>query len=187
MPTGGVRVASNDTAAEVNKSGRIARDLDFTAVIWNTEQTITVSAVEDVDMGSETVALTHLTVNVDDENLGLTVFPQATTMREGSATGNAYTVTLHTQPSGPVTGRAATELPVTVTDPDTGVTMSRRAVTVVAGGTNTYTVGLTVAGPVTVTASSSAASVATVGSAGSRAVVFTMVNWRMPPVTGRQR
>lgn len=132
----------------------MSKNLDFTAATWNTGQTITVSAVEDADMGSEMMTLTHqtvnanivaeydnaanatLTVNVDDENLGMTVFPQAATMREGSA----YTVALHTQPSGPVTVTSGS----TAVAINTDGTLQTRVLT--------YTVQLTspASGPVTV-------------------------------------
>ena len=62
-------MASNDsTAVQVNKSGGTAganQTLNFTAMTWNTAQTITVSAVEDADRVSETVTVTHSTVNAN--------------------------------------------------------------------------------------------------------------------------
>ena len=119
---------------------------------------------------------------------------QTVTVRaDADADGQADVATLtHTAAGGDYTGLAAETLGVTVTDNDAGVEVSRRALTVVEGRTNTYTVVLAAApaGPVTVTATSSDTNVALVGptqNPASRAVVFTAGTWQTAqavPVTG---
>ena len=63
-----VRVASNTTAVTVNKAGGTAgssQDLSFTASTWNTNQAITVTAVEDSDRVDESATLTYAIVTAD--------------------------------------------------------------------------------------------------------------------------
>ena len=116
-----------------------------------------------------------------------------TVLADADADARAGMATLtHTAAGGDYTGLAAETLAVNVTDDDAGVVVSRRGLTVVAGSTNTYTVGLAAqpAGPVTVTVTGSDTDVAAVGPSqnpASRAVVFTAGNWQTAqavPVTG---
>ena len=69
-PSGGVkvRVASNNTDVTVNKSGGTAgssQDLSFTASNWNTNQAITVKAVNDSDQADESATLTYSIVTAN--------------------------------------------------------------------------------------------------------------------------
>ena len=114
---------------------------------------------------------------------------QTVTVRaDADADARADMATLtHTAAGGDYTGLAEQSVPVTVTDNDAGVEVSRRALTVVVGSTNTYTVVLAAqpAGPVTVTVSSSAvgtAAVDTDATPESRALVFSAGNWQTPQV-----
>ena len=90
--------------------------LTFTAANWNTPRTVSVTGVEDVDARAETVTLRHsvsgyddsvtaaaaVTVSVtDDEVPGVSVQPPNLNSVEGETA--SYTVTLITQPGGPVT------------------------------------------------------------------------------------
>ena len=119
---------------------------------------------------------------------------QSVTVRaDADADAQADRATLtHTAAGGDYTGLAEQSLPVTVTDNDAGVEVSRQGVTVVDGQTARYTVVLAAApaGPVTVTATSSDTNVAIVGptqNPASRALVFTAGTWQTAqavPVTG---
>ena len=63
-----VRVASNNTDVTVNKASGTAgasQDLSFTASDWNTNQAITVMAVEDGDETDESATLTYSIVTAD--------------------------------------------------------------------------------------------------------------------------
>ena len=136
LPSGGtvtVEVASSDTGAVTASPA----SLEFTRATWNVAQTVTVRALDDDDAADETVTVTHtaahaggaaeydglavagVAVTVDDADapgLAVTAVTAATnadgafTVTEGATA--AYTVELHTQPSGPVT--------VSVTSSDTG-------------------------------------------------------------------
>ncbi len=121
---------------------------------------------------------------------------QTVTVRaDADADARGETATLrHTAAGGDYTATppVTEDLAVTVTDDDAGVEVSRRALTVVEGRTNRYTVVLAAApaGPVTVTATSSDTNVALVGptqNPASRALVFTAGTWQTAqavPVTG---
>ena len=121
-PTGTVVVAvtsSDGGAVTVNGAG--TRNLTFTTSTWNTAQTVTVAAVTDTDALHERVTVTHavvtgssatdyhrapavpVTVTVTDNDAGLSVYPRAVTVQEGTGTGAPYTVELSTAPTGPVT------------------------------------------------------------------------------------
>ena len=89
--------------------------LTFTAVTWNTPQTVGVRGVEDHDAANETVTISHsisgydapslgavVTVTVtDNDTRGVTLSETALTFNEGGTA--TYTVVLHTQPTGDVT------------------------------------------------------------------------------------
>ena len=102
--------------------------LTFTTMNWNAAQTVTVTAEEDDDAeADDPVTLTHtvsggdyasvavddvVVTIVDDDTAGLVLSPPSLTVAEGDAA--SYTVTLATEPSGPVTvtisGTASTDL-----------------------------------------------------------------------------
>ena len=121
-PTGTVVVAvtsSDGGAVTVNGAG--TQNLTFTTSTWNTAQPVTVAAVTDTDALHERVTVTHavvtgssatdyhrapavpVAVTVTDNNAGLSVYPRAVTVQEGTGTGAPYTVELSTAPTGPVT------------------------------------------------------------------------------------
>ena len=93
---------------------------NYTASTWNTGQTVYVTGWEDNNFANETVTITHsvldgqsvteyrpaedvaLTVNVTDNDAGLTLTPQAVTVQAGGS-GGSYTVALAASPTGPVT------------------------------------------------------------------------------------
>ena len=119
LPTGNVMVAISSNNPDVTVS---SSTLTFTAGTWSTEQTVTVTGVEDADAANDMATLTHnpsgadynsvsdasLTVTVtDNDTRGVTVTPTSLTISEGGS--GMYTVKLNTQPSGDVT--------VTVNDP----------------------------------------------------------------------
>ena len=103
--------------------------LTFTNSNWNTEQTVTVTALHDADVADEApVTLTHAisgaaeyaslalgSVDVkvtDDDEAGVTITPTTLEIPEGES--RTYTVALDTQPTGDVTvtigGTAGTDL-----------------------------------------------------------------------------
>ncbi len=107
--------------------------LEFTAADWSTEQTVTVTAVDDARVEEpETVMLTHtvsggdyegetaasVAVTVTDNDVaGLEVAPAALTVAEGATAGGTYTVVLTSQPTGgtvtvTVSGQSGTDLTV---------------------------------------------------------------------------
>ena len=119
QPSGEVTVVIVSDNTDVTAD---ASSLTFTATTWSTEQTVTVSAVQDDDAANDTAALTHdpsgadydsvsnadLTVTVtDDDTRGVTVTPTSLTVNEGGT--NTYTVVLDTEPTAAVT--------VTIVDP----------------------------------------------------------------------
>ena len=90
--------------------------LTFTASDWDTAQTVTVSAAEDIDLLQDTATVTHtvaggdyasfaassVAVTVPDNDApGVRVSPTSLTITEGG--NSTYTVELNTQPSGEVT------------------------------------------------------------------------------------
>ena len=117
--------------------------LTFTAVTWNTPQTVGVRGVEDHDAANETVTISHsisgydapslgavVTVTVtDNDNRGVTISETALTFNEGGTA--TYTVVLHTQPTDDVT-----VTPSRTDGSDTDVTISN-ALTFSSGNWNT--------------------------------------------------
>ena len=89
--------------------------LTFTMSNWDTPRTVSVTAEQDPDTAAETVTISHsvsgygtvtsadaVVVSVsDDEALGVSVSTATLTVSEGGS--RVYTVTLNTQPGGPVT------------------------------------------------------------------------------------
>ncbi len=90
--------------------------LSFGTAVWNTVQTVTVTARQDLDTNNDSATLSHSitggdyasvtvpNVNVtvtDDDVPGVTLSPQALTVSEGGS--GMYTVVLNTQPSAAVT------------------------------------------------------------------------------------
>ena len=117
LPTAAVTVgvaASGDSDLSVSSAA-----LTFTTGNWNTAQTVTVSAADDVDPNHGTATIAHTAsgadeyasisiasvtaTEADDDTPGVKVSPNALAVKEnGSAT---YTVELNTQPRGNVTVR----------------------------------------------------------------------------------
>ena len=107
--------------------------LTFTALNWDTAQTVTVKAAHDADPFGDTAFLLHtatgggydsaskaLPVTVTDNDTAAVVLdPASITVEEGSATGASYTVKLSHQPSGAVTvtitGHDGTDLTISGT------------------------------------------------------------------------
>ena len=127
-PTGAVRVSieSRDRAVTVDgDSTPRTRTLTFSTSTWNTAQTVTATATDDLDGGDETVVIAHaatggdygrvsatLAVTVqDDDPRGVVSAPVR--LDEGTATST--TVRLATQPTGTVT--------VAITDDHADVTV----------------------------------------------------------------
>ena len=102
--------------------------LTFTTMNWDTEQTVTVSAAEDINITNETATLNHtasgggynsvtgiVIVTVDDDDEPALVFPQQSLLPvqaplpvdEGAS--NSYTVALAAQPSANVTVAVAVD------------------------------------------------------------------------------
>ena len=155
QPPGTVTVtvggAGDDVAAE-------PAALIFTALTWDTAQTVTVTAVDDsVAEGEETATLTHavsgygavtsadsVTVTItDDDTAGVTVSESALSIDEGGS--GTYTVVLDSEPTADVTvavaGHSGTDISLT------GDTLANNALTFTASNWDT-------AQPVTVTAAS---------------------------------
>ena len=127
QPTGDVRVTVSGASGDVTVD---KPSLTFTAVTWETAQTVTVTAGQDADGVNDTVTLTHavsgggydgvvvpdVEVTVEDADRGVTVSETELTVAEGDAAGSSYTVVLGGQPSGPVTvtvgGHAGTDVSV---------------------------------------------------------------------------
>ena len=102
--------------------------LTFTVDSWDTAQTVTVKAIEDVDAANDTATLTHtasggdyasvtknlLVTVTDDDTPDIVLSETGLTVTEGDAAGSSYTVKLATQPTGSVsvsiTGHAGTDL-----------------------------------------------------------------------------
>ena len=108
--------------------------LTFTASDWDTAQTVTVSAAEDIDLLQDTATVTHtvaggdyasfaassVAVTVPDNDApGVRVSPTSLTITEGG--NSTYTVELNTQPSGEVT--------VAISSNNTDVTASPSSLT----------------------------------------------------------
>ena len=103
----------------------VPENLTFTTGNWDTEQTVTVTAAEDVDAVHDEETLTHtpsgggfrdarvlnvirnevdgVNVTVDDKHATARVNPTRLTVMAGSLAGSSYTVVLNGQPSDPVT------------------------------------------------------------------------------------
>ena len=129
-----VRLATQPTATvTVAVTGQASTDLSldstsltFTTSTWNTAQTVTVSAAEDIDAANDAATLLHtasggnygsvtgsLGVTVtDDDTAGLTL--STTTLGVAEGADAEYTVRLATQPTATVTvavtGQASTDL-----------------------------------------------------------------------------
>ena len=108
--------------------------LTFTVSSWNTAQTVTVTADQDVNAVSESHTLTHtpsgggystvtaaaLAVTVaDDDSTAIVLSETSLTVTEGDDVGDSYTVKLATQPSGAVRvtigGHSGTDLSISGT------------------------------------------------------------------------
>ena len=127
LPTGNVTVTVSGASGDVMVD---RTSLTFTPVTWETAQTVTVTAAQDVDGVNDSVTLTHavagggydgvvvsdVEVTVEDDERGVTVSETALTVAEGDAAGSSYTVVLATQPTGDVTvtvgGHSGTDVSV---------------------------------------------------------------------------
>lgn len=129
VPSGSVtvRVSSDDdgavTVAGPGGTAAGSADLTFNTANWETAQTVTVAAVDDNDVGDESVELKvevtggsynvddrKVAVSVTDDDVGtMTLTPATLTVDENSSA--TYTVKLDQQPGGDVT--------VTLTNSDT--------------------------------------------------------------------
>ena len=174
LPTGDVTVtpSSSDTSA-VTVSGA----LTFSTTNWDTAQAVTVSAIEDLDLIGETVAVSHavsgveyagvtapsVTVNVNDNDTPA-VLVSSTSLRINEGQSRKYEVWLRKQPTGSVTvtindpadntdvtAEPAT-LTFTTTDWSTAQTVTVRAAVDDDAADETATVTHTVSGYGTVTA-----------------------------------
>ncbi len=129
LPVGPVTVALTSDHDEVTLD---KESLTFTPSDWDTPQTVTASAVRDVDAeddratlgldpsggGYDRLADGSLAVTVNDADLsdaGLTVIPTRLTIPEGSS--ERFTVALATAPQGPVTVPVASSHGEVTTDP----------------------------------------------------------------------
>ena len=102
---------------DVRLAGLDAGDtLEFTTSNWATPQTVTVTAINDVDDTDDVVALIHsavggeyegttaeYAVTVVDDDRGIVFTPAALTVVEGAEAGVSYMVALASQPSETVT------------------------------------------------------------------------------------
>ena len=94
------------------------RELTFTRSIWETVQTVIVSAAQDDDAGDDTAALSHAVASADadyngiavsevdvtvtdDETAGVSILPEELTIAEGGS--DSYQVVLTSQPAHDVT------------------------------------------------------------------------------------
>ncbi len=119
QPTDAVTVMVTSGNAAVTATATPALPLMFTSTNWNMPQTVTLTAIEDANMVSERVNVTHaassqdtaynntLTIDPvvvtvrDNDMAGVTVTPTSRTMDEGSM--GTYTVVLDTRPTAAVT------------------------------------------------------------------------------------
>ncbi len=114
QPTSQVRMTVTSDNTAVTATATPALPLTFTSINWNTPQTVTLTAVEDANMVSETVNVTHtarypgfaidpvvVTVRDNDIVAGVAVSQTTRTVTEGGAASN-YTVVLRTQPTANV-------------------------------------------------------------------------------------
>ena len=124
-PTGTVTITltSSDTGAVT-----VTSQLMFTTSNWDTAQTVTVTAVDDVDATDETVSITYVVTSTDTDYNGFSLTAQSVTvdddetagvtssqsgalaLTEGGSAGT-YTLVLDTEPTGTVT--------ITLTSSDT--------------------------------------------------------------------
>ena len=129
QPTAEVTVAITGTAS--TDLSLDATSLTFTTSTWNTAQTVTVSAAEDIDAANDAATLLHtasggdyagetaeVAVTVtDDETAGLTL--STTTLGVAEGADAEYTVRLASQPTATVTvaisGTASTDLTLDAT------------------------------------------------------------------------
>ena len=119
LPTAAVTVAAAKQSGDDADLTLAPASLTFTTGNWNTAQTVTVSAADDVDPNHGTATIAHTASGAseyasisiasvtareaDDDTPGVKVSPNALAVKEnGSAT---YTVELNTQPRGNVTVR----------------------------------------------------------------------------------
>ena len=113
-PTGPVTVTVGGAGDDLSVS---PESLTFTSTTWESEQTVTVSAVDDrIAEPTERVTLTHAVTGygpvtaapgvavevTDNDRRGVTVSPRRLTVTEGGAQGS-YTLVLDTEPAGDVT------------------------------------------------------------------------------------
>ncbi len=139
QPDGPVTVmpASGDMAIAT-----VAGALTFTVVNWNTAQSVTVTGVEDANMVTDTVGISHtvtgygsaaadeVTVTVaDTDTVRVTIAPTSLTVSEGGSI--TYRVALDTEPVGDVT------ITLDVTPSDHDLMPSRGALTFTASTWNT--------------------------------------------------
>ena len=150
QPTGNVTVAITSDNADIRVNGRSATatspyNLTFTSTNWNTDQTVTVTVVNDLDGWNEEATLTHdvrgadyamvntnsveVTVT-DNDPLGLRVRPAeyiSERVEVSEGTTYSYTLALLTVPLGDVTVAITSNNPDVSVEP-TRLTISRRPV-----------------------------------------------------------
>ena len=161
QPTGNVTVAITSDNADIRVNGRNATatspyNLTFTSTNWNTDQTVTVTVVNDLDGWNEEATLTHAVrgadyamVNTnsvevtvtDNDPLGLRVRPAEYTSERvevSEGTTYSYTLALLTVPLGDVT--------VAITSNNADVSVEPTRLTISAARWNDpHTVKITVA------------------------------------------
>ncbi len=153
QPTAQVTVAITGQAGTDLSLSPSSASLTFTTSTWNTAQTVTVTAGEDLDGANDTATLLHtasggdyasetasVAVTVtDDETAALTLSTTTLGVAEGGS--NTYTVRLATQPTAQVTvaitGQAGTDLSLSPSSASLTFTTSTwntaQTVTVTAG------------------------------------------------------
>ncbi len=142
IPSGEVTVSV--TSADTDAVSVSPSSLTFDATNYNTAQTVTVVAVDDLDAGDESVKVNlaasggdydsvtgEVTVNVDDdETAALVVSKASLALAEATPAGDSFTVALATPPTQTVT--------VTPTSTDTGaVSVTPASLTFTATNWNT--------------------------------------------------
>ena len=155
LPTGTVTVTATSpdaTLAVDSDASPLERTLTFTTSTWDTAQTVTARALDDLDGGAETTTIAHsanggdygsvsasLTAEVaDDDPRGLTLASTSTLAGLDEDTSGTYTVALSTQPTGPVTvAIASSDASAATVDADDAVGGLQGTVTFTASTWNT--------------------------------------------------
>ncbi len=150
QPSGIVRVAVSGASGDVRVNGSTTRTLSFSTSTWDREQTVTVSLAEDDDAVQDpAVMLTHTASGAEE----------------------------YEDAANPV---AISSVSVTFKENDKrGVTVSSTSLTVAAGSSGTYRVGLTSEplDAVTVMVNSPSDGVTATGPSTGSSLVFTRDNW----------